>query len=176
MISCDWSDKTVQTDIKFYSFKTIKKSPKPHVQVDTSQEIKTFSPEEISAMVLTEMKEIAKAFLGKKATHEDTKDAGVNANLTAVRIISEPTAAAIAYGKDKKEGEKEILVFDPDGGTSDVSILTIEKGIFEVIQTNKDTHLGGEDFNQHAGEHFIKPYKKKQPSELSLLFARSVWN
>ena len=137
MIGHDWSDKTVQTDIKFYPFETIDKSSKPRVQVDTSKETTTFSPEEFSAMVL------------------DTKDA-------AVRIINEPAAVAIVYGKDKKEGEKEVLVLDLDEGTFDVSLLTIDKGVFEVIPTNKDTHLEGEDFDQSVVEHFIKPLKKEK--------------
>merc|ERR1719446_1071040 len=175
MIGRDWSDKAVQNDIKFYPFKTIDKNSKPHVQVETSQGTKTFAPEEISAMVLTKMKETAEAFLGKKVTHavvtvpayfndaqrQATKDAGVIAGLTVMRIINEPTAAAIAYGMDKKEGEKNVLVFDLGGGTFDVSLLTIDNGVFEVISTNGDTHLGGEDFDQRVMEHFIKMYKKK---------------
>jgi len=180
MIGRDWSDKAVQNDIKFYPFKTIEKSSKPHVQVDTSQGAKTFAPEEISAMVLTKMKETAEAFLGKKVTHavvtvpayfndaqrQATKDAGVIAGLTVMRIINEPTAAAIAYGMDKKEGEKNVLVFDLGGGTFDVSLLTIDNGVFEVVSTNGDTHLGGEDFDQRVMEHFIKLYKKKKGKDL----------
>merc|ERR1711970_1124862 len=175
MIGRDWSDKAVQNDIKFYPFKTIEKSAKPYVQVETSQGTKTFAPEEISAMVLVKMKETAEAFLGKKVTHavvtvpayfndaqrQATKDAGVIAGLTVMRIINEPTAAAIAYGMDKKEGEKNVLVFDLGGGTFDVSLLTIDNGVFEVVSTNGDTHLGGEDFDQRVMEHFIKVYKKK---------------
>merc|ERR1719292_66127 len=180
MIGRDWSDKAVQNDIKFYPFKTIEKSSKPHVQVDTSQGTKTFAPEEISAMVLTKMKETAEAFLGKKVTHavvtvpayfndaqrQATKDAGTIAGLNVMRIINEPTAAAIAYGLDKKEGEKNILVFDLGGGTFDVSLLTIDNGVFEVVSTNGDTHLGGEDFDQRVMEHFIKLYKKKKGKDL----------
>merc|ERR1712013_950574 len=180
MIGRDWSDKAVQNDIKFYPFKTIEKSAKPYVQVDTSQGTKTFAPEEISAMVLTKMKETAEAFLGKKVTHavvtvpayfndaqrQATKDAGVIAGLTVMRIINEPTAAAIAYGMDKKEGEKNVLVFDLGGGTFDVSLLTIDNGVFEVVSTNGDTHLGGEDFDQRVMEHFIKLYKKKKGKDL----------
>merc|ERR1711913_245898 len=174
------SDKAVQNDIKFYPFKTIEKSSKPHVQVDTSQGTKTFAPEEISAMVLVKMKETAEAFLGKKVTHavvtvpayfndaqrQATKDAGVIAGMQVMRIINEPTAAAIAYGMDKKEGEKNVLVFDLGGGTFDVSLLTIDNGVFEVVSTNGDTHLGGEDFDQRVMEHFIKLYKKKKGKDL----------
>merc|ERR1711970_1033662 len=180
MIGRDWSDKAVQNDIKFYPFKTIDKNSKPHVQVETSQGTKTFAAEEISSMVLTKMKETAEAYLGKPVTHavvtvpayfndaqrQATKDAGVIAGLTVMRIINEPTAAAIAYGLDKKEGEKNVLVFDLGGGTFDVSLLTIDNGVFEVISTNGDTHLGGEDFDQRVMEHFIKLYKKKKGKDL----------
>merc|ERR1719318_1798249 len=131
-------------------------------------------------MVLVKMKETAEAFLGKKVTHavvtvpayfndaqrQATKDAGVIAGLTVMRIINEPTAAAIAYGMDKKEGEKNVLVFDLGGGTFDVSLLTIDNGVFEVVSTNGDTHLGGEDFDQRVMEHFIKLYKKKKGKDL----------
>merc|ERR1719309_583110 len=131
-------------------------------------------------MVLTKMKETAESFLGKKVTHavvtvpayfnnaqrQATKDAGVIAGLTVMRIINEPTAAAIAYGMDKKEGEKNVLVFDLGGGTFDVSLLTIDNGVFEVVATNGDTHLGGEDFDQRVMEHFIKLYKKKKGKDL----------
>merc|ERR1712102_2892 len=174
------SDKAVQNDIKFYPFKVIEKSSKPNVQVDTSQGVKTFAPGEISAMVLGKMKETAEAYLGKKVTHaavtvpayfndaqrQATKDAGVIAGMTVMRIINEPTAAAIAYGMDKKEGEKNVLVFDLGGGTFDVSLLTIDNGVFEVVATNGDTHLGGEDFDQRVMEHFIKLYKKKKGKDL----------
>merc|ERR1712122_162790 len=130
--------------------------------------------------VLTKMKETAEAFLGKKVTHavvtvpayfndaqrQATKDAGTIAGLNVMRIINEPTAAAIAYGMDKKDGEKNVLVFDLGGGTFDVSLLTIDNGVFEVVSTNGDTHLGGEDFDQRVMEHFIKLYKKKKGKDL----------
>merc|ERR1711887_319802 len=180
MIGRDWSDKAVQSDMKFFPFKIVEKNTKPHIKVETSQGDKTFAPEEISAMVLTKMKETAEAFLGKKVTHavvtvpayfndaqrQATKDAGVIAGLTVMRIINEPTAAAIAYGLDKKEGEKNVLVFDLGGGTFDVSLLTIDNGVFEVVSTNGDTHLGGEDFDQRVMEHFIKLYKKKKGKDI----------
>merc|ERR1712218_631085 len=130
-------------------------------------------------MVLTKMKETAEAYLGKTVKHavitvpayfndqqrQSTKDAGVIAGLNVLRIINEPTAAAIAYGLDKKT-EKNILVFDLGGGTFDVSLLTIDNGVFEVVSTNGDTHLGGEDFDQRVMEHFIKLYKKKKGKDL----------
>lgn len=175
LIGRTWSDSGVQSDIKYFPFKVMEKNGKPHVQVNVKGEKKTFAAEEISAMVLSKMKEIAEAYLGKTVTHavvtvpayfndaqrQATKDAGTIAGLNVMRIINEPTAAAIAYGLDKKEGEKNILVFDLGGGTFDVSMLTIDNGVFEVIATNGDTHLGGEDFDQNVMEYFMKVYKKK---------------
>uniref|UniRef100_A0A7P0TAI0 Endoplasmic reticulum chaperone BIP n=1 Tax=Homo sapiens TaxID=9606 RepID=A0A7P0TAI0_HUMAN len=176
LIGRTWNDPSVQQDIKFLPFKVVEKKTKPYIQVDIGGgQTKTFAPEEISAMVLTKMKETAEAYLGKKVTHavvtvpayfndaqrQATKDAGTIAGLNVMRIINEPTAAAIAYGLDKREGEKNILVFDLGGGTFDVSLLTIDNGVFEVVATNGDTHLGGEDFDQRVMEHFIKLYKKK---------------
>ncbi|KAG5260560.1 hypothetical protein AALO_G00305500 [Alosa alosa] len=175
LIGRTWGDSSVQQDMKYFPFKVIEKKRKPHIQLNVSSQMKTFTPEEISAMVLTKMKETAEAYLGKKVTHavvtvpayfndaqrQATKDAGTIAGLNVMRIINEPTAAAIAYGLDKKGGEKNILVFDLGGGTFDVSLLTIDNGVFEVVATNGDTHLGGEDFDQRVMEHFIKLYKKK---------------
>ncbi|KAM8934222.1 endoplasmic reticulum chaperone BiP [Pelodytes ibericus] len=175
LIGRTWNDPSVQQDIKYLPFKVFEKKTKPYIEVDIGDQMKTFAPEEISAMVLTKMKETAEAYLGKKVTHavvtvpayfndaqrQATKDAGTIAGLNVMRIINEPTAAAIAYGLDKKEGEKNILVFDLGGGTFDVSLLTIDNGVFEVVATNGDTHLGGEDFDQRVMEHFIKLYKKK---------------
>ncbi|KAH7642989.1 heat shock protein [Dermatophagoides farinae] len=180
LIGREWGDSTVQSDIKFFPFKVIEKNAKPHIKVETGSGTKVFAPEEISAMVLTKMKETAEAYLGKKVTHavvtvpayfndaqrQATKDAGTIAGLNVMRIINEPTAAAIAYGLDKKEGEKNILVFDLGGGTFDVSLLTIDNGVFEVVATNGDTHLGGEDFDQRVMEHFIKLYKKKTGKDI----------
>nr|AEV42204.1 glucose-regulated protein 78kDa [Eurytemora affinis] len=180
LIGRDWTDKTVASDMKYFPFKLVEKNAKPHIQVETSQGQKTFAAEEISAMVLVKMKETAEAYLGKKVTHavvtvpayfndaqrQATKDAGVIAGLNVMRIINEPTAAAIAYGMDKKDGEKNVLVFDLGGGTFDVSLLTIDNGVFEVVSTNGDTHLGGEDFDQRVMEHFIKLYKKKKGKDL----------
>jgi len=180
LIGRDWTDKAVQSDIKYFPFNVIEKDEKPHIKVETSQGVKTFAAEEISAMVLVKMKETAEAYLGKKVTHavvtvpayfndaqrQATKDAGTIAGLNVMRIINEPTAAAIAYGMDKKEGEKNVLVFDLGGGTFDVSLLTIDNGVFEVVATNGDTHLGGEDFDQRVMEHLIKLYKKKKGKDL----------
>merc|ERR1711931_180887 len=175
LIGRTWSEKSVQNDIKFFPFSVVEKRGKPLVQAKVQGKDQTFTPEEISAMVLTKMKETAEAYLGKKVTHavvtvpayfndaqrQATKDAGTIAGLNVMRIINEPTAAAIAYGMDKKDGEKNILVFDLGGGTFDVSLLTIDNGVFEVVATNGDTHLGGEDFDQRVMDHFIKLFKKK---------------
>jgi chaperone protein DnaK len=180
LIGREFKDSSVQHDLKYFPFKVIEKSKKPHVQVDTASGVKDFTAEEISAMILVKMKETAEAYLGKKVTHavvtvpayfndaqrQATKDAGVIAGMIVMRIINEPTAAAIAYGMDKKEGEKNVLVFDLGGGTFDVSLLTIDNGVFEVVATNGDTHLGGEDFDQRVMEHFIKLYKKKKGKDL----------
>uniref|UniRef100_A0A914VK99 Uncharacterized protein n=1 Tax=Plectus sambesii TaxID=2011161 RepID=A0A914VK99_9BILA len=180
LIGREFSDHTVQGDIKLWPFKVIDKSNKPFVQVKVGNTDKQFSPEEISAMVLGKMKEIAEAYLGKSVSHavvtvpayfndaqrQATKDAGTIAGLNVVRIINEPTAAAIAYGLDKKDGERNILVFDLGGGTFDVSMLTIDNGVFEVLATNGDTHLGGEDFDQRVMEYFIKIYKKKTGKDI----------
>merc|ERR1712051_528402 len=139
-----------------------------------------FAAEEISAMVLTKMKLIAEDYLGKTITHavvtvpayfddaqrQSTKDAGLISGLTVLRIINEPTAAAIAYGLDKNNQETNIIVYDLGGGTFDVSLLTIDNGVFEVVATNGDTHLGGEDFDQRVMDHFIKLYKKKKGKDL----------
>jgi len=180
LIGRRFDEPSVQQDIKFYPFKVINKNNRPQIQVEIGSETKTFTPEEISAMVLIKMKEVAEAYLGKKVTHavvtvpayfndaqrQATKDAGSIAGLNVMRIINEPTAAAIAYGLDKKEGEKNILVFDLGGGTFDVTLLTIDNGVFEVLSTNGDTHLGGEDFDQRVMDYFIKLYKKKTGKDI----------
>jgi len=177
LIGRKFTDSTVQKDSKLLPFKIVPKDSKPMIKVNVKGEDKTFSAEQVSAMVLGKMKETAEAYLGKKVTHavvtvpayfndgqrQATKDAGTIAGLTVMRIINEPTAAAIAYGLDKKGGssEKNILVYDLGGGTFDVSILTIDQGVFEVLATNGDTHLGGEDFDQRIMDHFIKLFKRK---------------
>jgi len=149
--------------------------------VDVKGEKKQFAPEEVSAMVLQKMKQIAEAFLGRPvknavvtvpayfndAQRQATKDAGVIAGLNVMRIINEPTAAAIAYGMDKKSKEKNIMVYDLGGGTFDVSILTIDEGVFEVLATNGDTHLGGEDFDQRTMTYFINLINKKYNKDIT---------
>lgn len=172
----------MQRDLKLLSYKIVDKAGKPFVSVDINKENKVFTPEEVSAMVLSKMKETAEAYLGKSVKHavvtvpayfndaqrQATKDAGTIAGLNVVRIINEPTAAAIAYGLDKKgKDEQNILVFDLGGGTFDVSILTIDNGVFEVVSTSGDTHLGGEDFDQRVMEYFIKLIKKKYKTDIS---------
>ena len=166
LIGRKFSDSSVQKDAKLVPYKIVNKDSKPYIQVSVKGENKAFSPEEISAMVLVKMKETAEAFLGKDVKNAvvtvpasfvawrcaSLKYAGVIAGLNVARIINEPTAAAIAYGLDKKGGEKNILVFDLGGGTFDVSVLTIDNGVFEVVSTNGDTHLGGEDFDQRSGK------------------------
>ncbi|XP_078686112.1 endoplasmic reticulum chaperone BiP-like [Branchiostoma floridae x Branchiostoma belcheri] len=181
LIGRTWDDPSVQHDLKYFPFRVKNKNSKPHIFVDIGDEKdRMFAPEELSAMILGKMKETAEAYLGKTVTHavvtvpayfndaqrQATKDAGTIAGLNVMRIINEPTAAAIAYGLDKKEGEKNILVFDLGGGTFDVSLLTIDNGVFEVVATNGDTHLGGEDFDQRVMEHFIKLFKKKKGKDI----------
>ena len=148
---------------------------KPIIQVTFKGEVKQFASEEISSMVLMKMKEIAEAYLGREVKNavvtvpayfndsqrQATKDAGVISGLNVLRIINEPTAAAIAYGLDKKGAEKNVLIFDLGGGTFDVSLLTIEEGIFEVKATAGDTHLGGEDFDNRLVEYFTAEFKRK---------------
>merc|ERR1712159_30275 len=164
LIGRNISDAHVQADMKHWPFKVeAKEGGKPHLRVESKGEDKIFSPEEISSMILTKMKETAESYLGEPVTdavitvpayfndgqRQATKDAGRIAGLNVLRILNEPTAAAIAYGLDKKgEGEKNVLIFDLGGGTFDVSLLTIDDGIFEVKATAGDTHLGGEDFDQ----------------------------
>jgi heat shock protein 5 len=176
-----FDDKIVQADMKLWPFKVVKKDNKPLIQVDVGGSKKEFAAEEISAMVLAKMKGIAESFLGRPVRHavvtvpayfnnaqrQATEDAGRIAGLNVLRIISEPTAAAIAYGLDKKVKEKNILVYDLGGGTFDVSVLTVDEGVFEVLATNGDTHLGGQDFDQRVMQHFIKTIKQKTKVDLS---------
>lgn len=177
LIGRKFDDAEVQADMKHFPFKVIDdKRGKPIIEVEFKGETKTFTPEEISSMVLIKMRETAEAYLGgavknavitvpayfNDSQRQATKDAGLIAGLNVLRIINEPTAAAIAYGLDKKiEGERNVLIFDLGGGTFDVSLLTIEEGIFEVKSTAGDTHLGGEDFDNRLVNHFVNDFKRK---------------
>ncbi|KAK6465157.1 78 kDa glucose-regulated protein [Scheffersomyces coipomensis] len=181
LIGLKYNDKTVQKEIKHLPFAIDKRDGKPVVKIDFKGESKTFSPEEISGMILGKMKSIAEEYLGKKVTHavvtvpayfndaqrQATKDAGTIAGLNVLRIVNEPTAAAIAYGLDKTDGEKQIIVYDLGGGTFDVSLLSIEGGVFEVLATAGDTHLGGEDFDFKLVRHFTKLFNKKHGVDIS---------
>merc|ERR1712100_461682 len=180
LIGRRFKDSTVQKDIKLLPFAIVDKGSKPMISVKVKGEDKVMAPEEVSSMVLTKMKETAENYLGKEVNHavvtvpayfndaqrQATKDAGTISGMNVLRIINEPTAAAIAYGLDKKT-EKNILVYDLGGGTFDVSLLTIDNGVFEVVATNGDTHLGGEDFDQRVMEHFIKVFNKKTGKDMS---------
>merc|ERR1712070_793947 len=179
LIGRRFKDSTVQKDIKLLPYAIVDKGGKPMIGVKVKGEDKVMPPEEVSSMVLTKMKETAENYLGKEVKHavitvpayfndaqrQATKDAGMIAGLEVLRIINEPTAAAIAYGLDKK-AEQNILVYDLGGGTFDVSILTIDNGVFEVLATAGDTHLGGEDFDQRVTDHFCKSFKKKNSVDI----------
>ncbi|XP_054161369.1 endoplasmic reticulum chaperone BiP-like [Oppia nitens] len=175
LIGREWTDPMVQSDIKYYPFRVIDNNDRPYIRVKTKNGLKDYSPQEISAMVLLYMKETAEAYLGSSVTHavitvpayfndaqrQATKDAGAIAGLQVLRIVNEPTAAAIAYGFERKGYERTIVVFDLGGGTFDVSVLQIDQGVVEVLATNGDTHLGGEDFNQRVVDYFVEVYRKK---------------
>lgn len=184
LIGRRFDDTTVQADMKHWPFTVVNDGGKPKIQVEFKGEKKLFSPEEISSMVLLKMKETAESYLGKNVSdavitvpayfndsqRQATKDAGTIAGLNVLRIINEPTAAAIAYGLDKKGqalGEKYILIFDLGGGTFDVSVLAIEEGFFEVKSTAGDTHLGGEDFDNRMVIHFVDEFKRKYKKDLN---------
>jgi L1 cell adhesion molecule like protein len=183
LIGRKFTDQTVQEDRKLWPFKVVDQGGKPMIQVQFKGETKQFSPEEISSCVLTKMRQTAEAYLGKEVKNavvtvpayfndsqrQATKDAGTIAGLNVLRIINEPTAAAIAYGLGKKaqKGEMNVLIFDLGGGTFDVSLLTIEEGIFEVKATAGDTHLGGEDFDQRMMNYFVQEFKKKHRKDLT---------
>jgi L1 cell adhesion molecule like protein len=183
LIGRNFSDPIVQADMKHWPFKVVQKpGDKPFISVEYKGETKEFSPEEVSSMVLIKMKETAEAYLGhpinsavitvpayfNDSQRQATKDAGTISGMQVKRIINEPTAAAIAYGLDKKsQGEMNVLIFDLGGGTFDVSLLTIEEGIFEVKATAGDTHLGGEDFDNRMVTHFIQEFKRKHSKDIS---------
>jgi len=181
LIGRKFDDSDVQSDMKHWPFQVVNDSTKPKIEIEYKNEKKTFYPEEISSMVLTKMKETAEGYLGNTVSNavitvpayfndsqrQATKDAGTIAGLNVLRIINEPTAAAIAYGLDKKVGvERNVLIFDLGGGTFDVSILTIEDGIFEVKSTSGNTHLGGEDFDNRMVNHFATEFKRKNKKDL----------
>ncbi|AAF18501.1 putative Heat shock protein 70 family [Arabidopsis thaliana] len=185
LIGRKFSDPSVQSDILHWPFKVVSgPGEKPMIVVSYKNEEKQFSPEEISSMVLVKMKEVAEAFLGRTVKNavvtvpayfndsqrQATKDAGAISGLNVLRIINEPTAAAIAYGLDKKgtkAGEKNVLIFDLGGGTFDVSLLTIEEGVFEVKATAGDTHLGGEDFDNRLVNHFVAEFRRKHKKDIA---------
>ena len=183
LIGRKFDDAEVQNDLKHFPFKVVDKGGKPNIQVEYKGETKVFTPEEISSMVLGKMKETAEGYLGgtvkdavvtvpayfNDSQRQATKDAGLIAGLNVLRIINEPTAAAIAYGLDKKgsKGEHNVLIFDLGGGTFDVSLLAIDEGIFEVKATAGDTHLGGEDFDNRLVNFFIQEFKRKTKKDIS---------
>jgi len=183
LIGRKFNEPSVQSDMKHWPFEIVDQGTKPIIKVEYKAESKTFSPEEVSSMVLVKMKETAEAYLGhdvkdavitvpayfNDSQRQATKDAGIISGMNVLRIINEPTAAAIAYGLDKKKGtsqESNVLIFDLGGGTFDVSILTIEDGIFEVKSTAGDTHLGGEDFDNRMVDHFVNEFKRKHKKDI----------
>ena len=184
LIGRKFKDSVVQNDIKHFPFKVVSSGSddKCLIRVKYMNEEKTFHPEEISSMVLTKMKETAESYLGEEvksavitvpayfndSQRQATKDAGVIAGLNVLRIINEPTAAAMAYGLDKKTKDQNVLIFDCGGGTFDLSILNIDDGMFEVLSTAGNTHLGGEDFDNLLVKHFVKDFKRKHKVDISL--------
>jgi L1 cell adhesion molecule like protein len=183
MMGREYNDSTVQRDMKLLPYKIVNDNGKPRVEVTYKNETKQFTPEEVSAMILTKMKTIAENYLGEKVTNavitvpayfndaqrQATKDAGVIAGLNVLRVINEPTAAAIAYGLDKKKDGKarNVLIFDFGGGTHDCSLLNIDDGIFEVKATGGDTHLGGADIDNRVVEFLVNEFKTKNKVDLS---------
>ncbi|KAJ7171055.1 heat shock cognate 70 [Mycena filopes] len=182
LIGRRFEDREVQGDMKHFPFTVFSKGGKPYIRVEYRGEQKELSPEEISSMVLLKMKETAESYLGttindavvtvpasfNDSQRQSTKDAGIISGMNVLRIINEPTAAAIAYGLDKKvAGEHNVLIFDLGGGTFNVSLLTIEEGIFEVKATAGDMHLGGEDFDNRLVNHFAKEFERKNKKDLS---------
>ena len=184
LIGRNYSDPVVQSDAKHWPFKVKDSDGKPKIEVEHKGEDKQFWPEEISAMLLGKLKENAEQYLGEKVTdavitvpayfndgqRQATKDAGVIAGLNVLRVVNEPTAAAIAYGLDKKNAstsEQNVLIFDLGGGTFDVSVLAIDDGMFEVKSTAGDTHLGGEDFDNRLVDHFVQEFKRKHRKDIT---------
>jgi heat shock protein 1/8 len=182
LIGRKFDDVQLQSDIKHFPFKVKSgKNSKPVIEVSYKNEKKEYEAEQISSMVLTKMKETAESYIGDKVTdavitvpayfndsqRQATKDAGLIAGLNVLRIINEPTAAAISYGLNAKKEEQNVLIYDLGGGTFDCSLLTIEDGIFEVKATAGDTHLGGEDFDNRLVHHFTQEFKRKFKKDLS---------
>lgn len=183
LIGRKFDDAKIQQDLKHWPFKVISDCGKPKIQIEFKGETKRFAPEEISSMVLIKMRETAEAYLGtairdavitvpayfNDSQRQATKDAGAIAGLNVLRIINEPTAAALAYGLDKNlKGERNVLIFDLGGGTFDVSILTIDEGsLFEVKATAGDTHLGGEDFDNRLVNHLAEEFKRKYKRDIT---------
>ena len=184
LIGRKFKDSVVQNDIKHFPFCVKSSGPddKCLIEVSYLNEKKTFHPEEISSMVLIKMKEIAECYLGEKVTNavvtvpayfndsqrQATKDAGVISGLNVLRIINEPTAAAMAYGLNKKSIDQNVLIFDCGGGTFDLSVLNIDDGVFEVLSTAGNTHLGGEDFDNLLVRHFVQEFKRNHKKDLSI--------
>jgi len=174
-------DPQIKRDIKHFPFHVQSKDDKPVITVQQKGDTREFTPQEISAIVLTKMKETAEAYIGKKVTHavvtvpacfndaqrQATKDAGIMAGLDVLRIVNAPTTAAIAYGLDKKSGQSQIIVYDLGGGAFDVSLLFIDGGVLKVLATAGDAHLGGEDFDNRVIDHFVNLYKKKTGTDVS---------
>lgn len=181
LMGLPFKDASVQRDIKRLPYKVINRKGNPAVKVEFAGEEKIFTPEEISSMVLTKMKSIAEDYLGEEvkyavitvpayfndAQRQATESAGEIAGLKVLRIINEPTAAAMAYGLDKSDGERQIIVYDLGGGTFDVSLLSIDNGFFQVLATAGDTHLGGEDFDYRVIRHFTKLFNKKNDVDIT---------
>ena len=182
LIGRKYNDSTVQNDIKHWPFKVIDDNGKPKIEVNFRNEVKQFFPEEISAFILSKVRETAEAFLGNRVTNavitcpayfndsqrQATKDAGTIAGFNVLRMINEPTAAAIAYGLDKMAAEERfVLIFDFGGGTLDVSVLSIAEGIFEVKSTAGNTHLGGEDVDNNLVDYFIQEFKKMHGKDMA---------
>jgi molecular chaperone DnaK (HSP70) len=186
LIGRNYNDATVQKDKKLFPFEIVDdKHGKPIIELEKSMASKhskkQFTPEEISGMILRKMKETAEAYLGQEVKHavvtvpayftdaqrQATKDAGTIAGLKIERVINEPTAAAIAYGLDKQDREENILVFDLGGGTFDVTLLSIDNGVFEVLATSGNTHLGGEDFDQRLMEYCMSQFKRQSDIDIS---------
>lgn len=182
LIGRRFDDEEVQRDVRYLPYKVVNKGGKPYVEVPMKGgERRAFSPEEISAMILSKMRETAESYLGQRvadavftvpahfndAQRLATKEAGTIAGLNVLRIINEPMAAAIAYGLDREGAEVNVLVYDLGGSTFDVTVLSIDRGVFEVLATSGDTHLGGEDFDQRVMDHFIRLIRRKHGRDIS---------